>query len=43
MSSTQDQLNKLKKELRLTKDRYEDLAGELSSKEQQLLEMEDVF
>jgi len=42
MSSSQDQINKLKRELRLVKDRYEDLSVELQAKENQLLQMEDV-
>lgn len=42
MSTSQDQVNRLKRDLRLTKDKYEDLVVELESKERQLLQMEDV-
>jgi len=42
MSTSQDQINRLKRDLRLTKDKYEDLVVELESKERQLLQMEDV-
>lgn len=41
MSTSQDQVNRLKRDLRLTKDKYEDLVVELESKERQLLQMED--
>jgi len=43
MATSQEQINKLKRELRLTKDRYEDLSRELQDKENHLLQMEDVI
>lgn len=42
MATAQDQVNRLKRELRLTKDRYDDLVLELQDKENNLLRMEDV-
>jgi hypothetical protein len=42
MATGQDQVAKLKRELRIAKDRCDDLAQELTEKENQLLRMEDV-
>lgn len=42
MSTAQDQINRLKRDLRHYKDRNEDFAIELQEKENQLLRMEDV-
>lgn len=41
-SSQQDIINRLKRDLKLTKERCEDLANELNIKETQLMEMEAV-
>lgn len=43
MTTTQiDQINRLKKDLKLTKERCEDLANELQQKDNQLIQMEAV-
>ena len=42
MTTAQDQMKRLKRELHLTKERYDDLIMELHENQEQLIKVEDV-